>query len=277
MAFVLPGPARQRIARVQIERHVERLDRAPERPVLRQVVIGHVVRRCDLREAVDQRADQAELLDAAGELGSGGFRVLHRQRGKSGEAIGALAHFGGQRVVGLLGHRDRPLDVVDRLHRRRVQRQDHHLDAVPVHFAQAHVLDVEQARTEIVPHMRAEHLRIAERRFDGDVFLERDLALHCVSPRGFSGIMQWRGGGCQQRCAEIKKPPRWAACRAVAREASEGWWSQAGSNRRPRECHSRALPSELWPQFANLLTAFLGNACGARSVRSPLPSRWSRR
>src|SRR5690242_8111687 len=37
------------------------------------------------------------------------------------------------------------------------------------------------------------------------------------------------------------------ACRAVAREASEGWWSQAGSNRRPRECHSRALPSELWP------------------------------
>ena len=25
------------------------------------------------------------------------------------------------------------------------------------------------------------------------------------------------------------------------------WWSQAGSNRRPRECHSRALPTELWP------------------------------
>ena len=25
------------------------------------------------------------------------------------------------------------------------------------------------------------------------------------------------------------------------------WWSQAGSNRRPLECHSSALPTELWP------------------------------
>ena len=25
------------------------------------------------------------------------------------------------------------------------------------------------------------------------------------------------------------------------------WWSQAGSNRRPPECKSGALPSELWP------------------------------
>src|ERR1039458_2716327 len=49
---------------------------------------------------------------------------------------------------------------------------------------------------------------------------------------------------------------RSSACRAVAREASEGWWSQAGSNRRPRECHLRALPSALWPQFAIFLAAF---------------------
>ena len=26
------------------------------------------------------------------------------------------------------------------------------------------------------------------------------------------------------------------------------WWSQAESNRRPLECHSSALPTELWPQ-----------------------------
>src|SRR4051812_34976566 len=38
------------------------------------------------------------------------------------------------------------------------------------------------------------------------------------------------------------------ACRAVACEASEGWWSQAGSNRRPRHCERRALPAELWPR-----------------------------
>ena len=27
----------------------------------------------------------------------------------------------------------------------------------------------------------------------------------------------------------------------------ESWWSQAGSNRRPRHCERRALPAELWP------------------------------
>ena len=182
MAFVLLGPARQRIARMQIERHVERLDRAPERPVLRQIVIGHVIRRCRLREAVDQRTDKPEFLDAARELSGRSFRILHRQRGEGGEATGALAHVLSENVVGLLGHFDSALDVVDRLHRRRVQRQDHHLDAVLVHFAQAQVLDVEQTRAELVPHMRSEHLRIAERRLDGEMFFERDLALHC----GFS-------------------------------------------------------------------------------------------
>src|ERR1700688_1335425 len=37
------------------------------------------------------------------------------------------------------------------------------------------------------------------------------------------------------------------ACRAEAGVASEGWWSQAGSNRRPLACHASALPAELWP------------------------------
>ena len=39
-------------------------------------------------------------------------------------------------------------------------------------------------------------------------------------------------------------------CRKVGIQLSAWgiWWSQAGSNRRPRECHSRALPTELWPR-----------------------------
>src|SRR3954447_5008487 len=37
------------------------------------------------------------------------------------------------------------------------------------------------------------------------------------------------------------------ACLAVAGPASEGWWSQTGSNRRPHACKARALPAELWP------------------------------
>ncbi len=27
------------------------------------------------------------------------------------------------------------------------------------------------------------------------------------------------------------------------------WWSQAGSNRRPLQCHCSALPTELWPRL----------------------------
>ena len=35
-------------------------------------------------------------------------------------------------------------------------------------------------------------------------------------------------------------------------KASQEWWSQTGSNRRPHACKARALPTELWP----LLRAF---------------------
>jgi hypothetical protein len=35
---------------------------------------------------------------------------------------------------------------------------------------------------------------------------------------------------------------------SLPRYASEGWWSQTGSNRRPHACKARALPAELWPR-----------------------------
>ena len=31
-------------------------------------------------------------------------------------------------------------------------------------------------------------------------------------------------------------------------EKDHDWWSQTGSNRRPPECKSGALPAELWPR-----------------------------
>src|SRR5215469_4118013 len=33
-------------------------------------------------------------------------------------------------------------------------------------------------------------------------------------------------------------------------KGGEGWWSQGESNPRPLECHSSALPTELWPRLA---------------------------
>src|SRR5436189_2903378 len=56
------------------------------------------------------------------------------------------------------------------------------------------------------------------------------------------------------------------ACRAEAGLASEGWWSQTGSNRRPHACKARALPAELWPRTRRRILLV------ARPVRSPSPA-----
>jgi hypothetical protein len=42
-------------------------------------------------------------------------------------------------------------------------------------------------------------------------------------------------------------------------------WSQGESNPRPLECHSSALPTELWPHFARYWVA--------RALRGPRPGR----
>lgn len=59
------------------------------------------------------------------------------------------------------------------------------------------------------------------------------------------------------------------------RSIGEIWWSQAESNRRPLECHSSALPTELWPHSAGLLGERPGNRRGR--VGSPEPVRARRR
>ena len=54
------------------------------------------------------------------------------------------------------------------------------------------------------------------------------------SPWGFAGHHAspfWLRRGCATRSPK-----------------GEAWWSQAGSNRRPRHCERRALPAELWPR-----------------------------
>ena len=37
-------------------------------------------------------------------------------------------------------------------------------------------------------------------------------------------------------------------CCVMIRHLARGWWSQAGSNRRPPACKAGALPAELWPR-----------------------------
>src|SRR5712672_3159142 len=62
---------------------------------------------------------------------------------------------------------------------------------------------------------------------------------------------------------------------AVAGAASEGWWSQTGSNRRPHACKARALPAELWPRTRRrmLLAGLIVRSPSLALRRSSLRSR----
>ena len=69
--------ADRRRPRVQIKRNPELLDRAPERTIFRQIVVHYAVGLARLRIAVDQRAFESEILDAAFEFLRRELRLLH--------------------------------------------------------------------------------------------------------------------------------------------------------------------------------------------------------
>src|SRR6266852_8466389 len=52
----------------------------------------------------------------------------------------------------------------------------------------------------------------------------------------------------------------------------EAWWSQAGSNRRPRHCERRALPAELWPH-RDRLDVNDGGQSAPFTIRAEVKSR----
>src|SRR5262245_28281374 len=158
VTFVESGPARQRVARVQIEWNVQCFECPPECPVLWQVIVQDIVGGADLRESIHQRADHAKLLDAAGEFGCCRFRILHGQRSESRKTARLLTNLTSERIVGLSCDINCALTIVNRLNRGSIERQDHHFDPVLVHLPQPCVLYVEQAMAEIFPNMRTEHL-----------------------------------------------------------------------------------------------------------------------
>src|ERR1051326_2030681 len=218
MTVVNARVARQRVARMQVERHVEPLDHGPERPVLRQVVIGHGVGAIELRKSVDQRAAEAEFLDAALELARGEVRVLHCQRREALKSLRALDHLLGEIIVGasrdLVGARL----VGDALHRRRVERQQHHLDAVLVHKLKPPAVNVGVALGHLVADRFGEIAHRIGRRFgDRKVFFECDLALHTsVLPVCFAAT-PWLA-------LILTRALRHASCAAVPRLSPLAWF-----------------------------------------------------
>src|SRR5208283_2016637 len=70
------------------------------------------------------------------------------------------------------------------------------------------------------------------------------------------------------------KNPANAGFVIIAEPAETGtWWSQAESNRRPPECHSGALPTELWPHRIVYRAAARRPAWGAGIGRGPRVSK----
>src|SRR5215471_1466987 len=93
----------RRRPRVQIERNVECFDRAPERPILRQIVMQHARRLIRLRVAIHQRAFESEFLDATFEFSRRELRLLHRQGCYADEPVRTLCDFPREDVIGLAG------------------------------------------------------------------------------------------------------------------------------------------------------------------------------
>ena len=75
----------------------------------------------ELGIAVDQRALEAKVADAALELARCYLRVLHWQSGNADKAIGTLGDLVGQHVVRLACHLDGAFDVGDGLDCRRIE------------------------------------------------------------------------------------------------------------------------------------------------------------
>ena len=91
--------------------------------------------------------------------------------------------------------------------------------------------------------------------------------LICVSSRKWSADQSRCDHGLA--CRAVARGNRTAfaltgfGASAFSRFASEGWWSQTGSNRRPQACKASALPTELWPRCET------GTGPPSRSSRKP--------
>ena len=179
---------------MQVEGHVQLGDSAPERTVLRQVIVNGRARIGRRGIAVHQRASKSQIPDTALQLLCRQSGILHRERGNSYEPIRTLADLLRQRIVGPARQLRRLSRVCNALNGRRIERDDHDLDAACVHESKALIVKIQQAVPQLGPHMRTEGLRIPKRRLDRKMILERDLPLHPYA------ILAQPGGGFLPGC-----------------------------------------------------------------------------
>ena len=136
---------------MQVQRKVQLFQLLPERQIPRIVQIHDGIQIANLRKSVDHCSFEAQFLDASRQLGDRGVRILHRQSRETCETIRPLCDELRQDIVGFAGHLSGTFRLRYALNRRIMQRQDHELDSILVHFRQTELFEVEQAPLDIRP------------------------------------------------------------------------------------------------------------------------------
>jgi hypothetical protein len=155
---------------VQIERCVELFHCRPEREVLWRVVVHKSLSIADLRIPIDQGAAKIEFGNATRELGGCEVGVLHGQRREGCKSERMSNDRFGEMVVGALRHHGVAARGRGCLDRRRIERKDHHLDAMTIHFGRAQFRHVDEALAQLRPGaVRQIPFRIEKRVFGGKV------------------------------------------------------------------------------------------------------------
>src|SRR3954451_24384439 len=182
------GVLRKGVARMQVEGHIQRCDLSPEWAVLRKVVVERDLARAlrgILGESIDQGPDKSEVVHTAAHFRGCGIGILQRKGGEGAEAIWALGALRRERIVGATCDLHGAHGIGDRLHRWRVEREDHHLDPVLVHQLQTPILYVEQSFLKLLPVRSGyEAGRVLQSLRYRPMLLERNLANHELSSRG---------------------------------------------------------------------------------------------
>ncbi len=111
--------ARQRLARVQVDRHAELGDPSPELEYRLLVKILHVLVRAEVGIAVHQGALQAQFTHRAFQLVRRRGRILQRHSRERGQTVRVLPDQRGTVIVCIARQRKRRGRIDDSLHSRR--------------------------------------------------------------------------------------------------------------------------------------------------------------
>ena len=139
------------------------------------------------RVAVDHRAAELQLLDAALELVGRGLGVLHRQMREAGIAVRPLLDFLGQKIVARFGGADRRGDVALGLHAGTGERQHRAGDPGLVHRGEPHLAEIGVAVQKVLAlgrrHLGHRRVPVLDESRAQEMLFERDLLDQGVLPR----------------------------------------------------------------------------------------------